>query len=201
MEIHPLWMAECVFCSEGGRPACRSFPFLGACLIQRCWKQIRRPRFKIQHYSHLERPCVVVKGSCEWFWVNSEAACGLFVLRGPCVIQRCWNRFICPSPPCWSNYPCVTAPRSSETRLLAHAVSGRIISAAACPHKTATSTGPPARHNTGLKGSCPSCGVRMRSLYTVWTTSELVQWGKKKIPCGCFLFWNCQWEKHAEHNN
>lgn len=157
-------------------------------------KQIQRPLFKIQHNSHLERRCVVLscKRLCEWFWVCREAACGLFVFFGPCVIQRCWNHFICPSPPCLGNYPCVTVPWSFEVRLPVCTVSGCISMQQLIPHKTTTSTDSAVRHDAGVKGSCQSCNVRsqgprMRSLHMVWTTCELVQSGKQ-IPSGHFSF-------------
>lgn len=158
----------------------------------------------IQHNSHLERPCVFLSGKrpCEWFWVCSEAACGLSVSLGPCLIQRCWNHFICPSPLCWGNYTCVSVPRSPETRRPARTVSGCIISAVAHP---LTRPQHPLilllRHNAGVKGSCQSCsirawGPRIRALYMVWKTSELVQ-SRKKIPSRHFSFETFHGKKHA----
>lgn len=78
---------------------------------------------KTEHHSHLVR-----LENTAWFWVWSRAACGLFPFFGPCVIQRWWNLFICPSPPppAGSNSLCVTAPYSFEIRLSACAVSGCI---------------------------------------------------------------------------
>ncbi len=126
----------------------------------------------------------------------------VFILLGPCLIQRCWNHFICPSPS-WLVITLVWLCRDLLRLNCQLAPSPSVLSAQGLTSHTATtSTDPPVRHNAGVKGSCQSCnrrswGPRMRSLYMVWTTSVLVQSGDKTL-LWAFLFKNCPWEKHAE---
>lgn len=122
----------------------------------------------------------VCKGLCEWFWVCSEAACGLFVFLGPYLIQRCWNHFISPSSPrAWGNCLSVTVlppPLRHDCRLT---ISSWLLT----PRKTTTTTDPPVRYKEGVKGSCQSCNLRAGPPWwghSTWCEKQ-VNWSNQEI--------------------
>lgn len=194
---------QCVFCSGGGGAACRLFPILRACLIQWCWKQIQRPPpFKIQYNSKLERLCVFLnyKRLYEWFWVYNEAACGLSIFLGQCLIQRCWNHFICPSRLCFGLITLVRLrldSRRHDSQLVPSL--GYIISAGAHPsqdHNIHWSSCETQRRTPGqlsimqCKIVGPQNEVILHGVKNKWNGPI-----RKENTLWTFILWNLLWEK------